>query len=162
LPVELDTAWQRQRYAPYVLARRHVNVDNVVAFASTQGVELRHPLHDLRLTEYLLSAPGGLFLRGGRRKHLLREAMRGVLPDAVRLRDPKPNFTTPFVAALLAKVSSEDVDRLQAVQRGWIDGRRLAAYLSVYRQWNERGRRDPLPVQPLAPVWSAVAIDLWL
>jgi len=162
LPVDLETVWQRQRYAPYILARRHINVDNVIAFASSEGVELRHPLHDLRLTEYLLSAPGGLFLRGGRRKHLLREAMRGVLPDTVRLRDSKANFTTPFVDALLSKVSDRDVGRLEVVQRGWVDGRKLAEYLSAYRRWSEHGRRDPLPAQPLAPVWSAVAMDLWL
>jgi len=80
----------------------------------------------------------------------------------VRLRDTKANFTTPFVDALLSKVSDENVDRLEVVQRGWVDGRKLAEYLSVYRRWSEHGRRDELPAQPLSPVWSAVAMDLWL
>jgi asparagine synthase (glutamine-hydrolysing) len=162
LPVDFTAAWLRQRYAPYILARRHVNVDNVVAFATGEGVELRHPLHDLRLTEYLLGAPGGLFLRGTRRKHLLREAMRGVLPETVRLRDTKANFSTPFVDALLHKLSDGDVDKLEVVRRGWVDGRWLSDCVSVYRQWNNQGRRQPFPVQPLAPVWSAVTMDLWL
>lgn len=162
LPLQLETTWQQQRYLPYIFARRHVNVDNVIAFAATEGVELRHPLHDLRLTEYLLGAPGRLFLRGSQRKHLLREAMRGVLPEAVRQRNTKANFTTPFVEALLGRVSDAAVHKLEVVQRGWVDGKRLAEYLAVYRRWNELGRPDKFPADPLAPVWSAVAFDLWL
>src|SRR6185295_19899666 len=101
----------------------------------------------------------GLFLRGSCRKYLLREAMRGVLPDAVRLRDTKANFSTPFVDALIRRLSDGGVHTLEVVQRGWVDGRRLAQYLSVYRRWNERGRPHPFPAEPLAPVWSAVAMD---
>jgi len=162
LPVNLGSTWQEQRYGIYTLARRHINVDNVLSFAAAQGVELRHPFHDRRLTEYLMAAPGDLFLRGSGRKHLLREAMRGVLPETVRTRSTKADFSTPFIDALDRK-SDEDLGTLQVVRRGWVDGRRLIEYRSAYRRWTERGR--PLaewPNEPIAPVWAAAALDLWL
>jgi len=161
LPVELDTLWQRQRYAPFILARRHVNVENVNTFAASEGVEMRHPLHDRRLTEYLISAPGGLFLRGNQRKYLLREAMRGVLPEVVRLRDTKANFTMPFVDAVVDRMADRRMGELEVVRRGWVDGPRLEAMLTVYRHWRE-GPRGAFPEEPLAPVWSALAMDVWL
>lgn len=162
LPVKLATYRQRQQYAPFVLARRHVNVDNVLAFAAGEGVELRHPLYDRRLTEFVLGAPGGLFLRGSQRKHLLREAMRGVLPEVVRTRDTKANFTTPFVDAVLGGMAGRSAADLEVVRRGWVDGQSLDSSLSVYRRWRDQGAPGEFPEEPLAPVWSAMAKDLWL
>jgi asparagine synthase (glutamine-hydrolysing) len=46
-------------------------------------MEVRHPFFDLRLLNYLLALPP---LPSFDDKHLLREAMRGKLPEAVRLR----------------------------------------------------------------------------
>jgi asparagine synthase (glutamine-hydrolysing) len=46
-------------------------------------MEVRHPFFDLRLLSYLLALPPLPWFDD---KHLLREAMRGKLPEAVRLR----------------------------------------------------------------------------
>lgn len=160
--VDLDSIWQAHRYAIYVVSRRHINIDNVLSFVAAHGIELRQPFHDRRLTEYLLGAPGHLFMRGGRRKHLLREAMRGVLPDAVRLRDTKADFSTPIIDAL-DHVSDAQLGSLQVVRRGWADGRRLVEYRAAYRRWSERGRpAAEWPDVPFSPVWAAVAMDVWL
>ncbi len=51
--------------------------------AAAAGVEVRHPFLDRRVVELLLSLPP---LPGARRKAVLREAARGLLPDAVRRR----------------------------------------------------------------------------
>ncbi len=162
-PVALDSMWQAQRYSIYALARRHINIDNVLTYTATQGVELRHPFHDRRLTEHLIGAPGHLFLGGnGERKLLLREAMRGVLPETVRTRQSKADFSMPFLDAL-DRITDGQLAQLQPVQRGWVDGRRLIAYRSAYRRWSEQGR--PLaewPQEPISPVWAAVALDVWL
>lgn len=50
-------------------------------------VKLRFPFFDVRLVEYLLSVPSFPWLED---KFLLREAMKGLLPDAVRLRSKTP------------------------------------------------------------------------
>ena len=50
-------------------------------------LEVRHPLVDLRLVNYLLSIPPVPWCI---KKELLRVAMRGVLPEPVRLRRKAP------------------------------------------------------------------------
>jgi asparagine synthase (glutamine-hydrolysing) len=59
-------------------------------------VEHRHPLLDLRLIEFGLSLPAIPWCVD---KYLLREASKGVLPEAVRLRPKRPlgGDPMPFV-----------------------------------------------------------------
>ena len=50
-------------------------------------LEVRHPLIDVRMVDYLLDLPIIPWLLD---KRILREAMIGILPDAVRLRPKSP------------------------------------------------------------------------
>jgi len=74
-------------------------------------VEVRHPLFDLRLVNFLLALPR---LPWCCDKELLREAARGVLPDTVRLRRKSPLIADPLVA-LLKMPEASWVDRFEAV-----------------------------------------------
>lgn len=150
------------RYAPYVLPRREVTWTNVVAFAADHGFELRHPLHDLPLTHYLARAPGHLFFRDGQKKWLLREAMRGDLPETVRTRSSKANFSPLIAAAIVARLSPADVSRLQLVQRGWIDERNCRAELEGYHAWSRAGGAATLDTTRLNAMWAIVATEIWL
>ncbi len=51
------------------------------------AIEVRHPFFDLRLVEFLLAMPPVPWCLD---KHLLREAMRGVLPEPIRRRPKSP------------------------------------------------------------------------
>lgn len=73
-------------------------------------VEVRHPFFDLRLVRFLLALPA---LPWCSDKGLLREAGRGVLPDAVRLRRKSPLLRDPLVA-LLERQESAWVDSFEA------------------------------------------------
>lgn len=59
------------------------------------SVEARVPFLDHRLVEYLLTLPDRCKIHHGMTKLVLREAMRGVLPEEVRLRQDKLGFVTP-------------------------------------------------------------------
>jgi asparagine synthase (glutamine-hydrolysing) len=74
-------------------------------------VEVRHPFFDLRLVTFLLGLPR---LPWCCDKELLRQAARGVLPEAVRLRRKSPLRADPTVA-LLGKPESAWVDRFDPV-----------------------------------------------
>ncbi len=63
------------------------------------SLELRVPFLDHRLVELAAGLPDEAKLRGGRGKMLLREAMRGVLPDAIIDR-PKKGFPVPLASWL--------------------------------------------------------------
>jgi asparagine synthase (glutamine-hydrolysing) len=60
-------------------------------------VEVRHPIFDLRLLNFLIALPR---LPWCSDKELLREAGRGTLPNAVRLRRKSPLAFDPLVAFL--------------------------------------------------------------
>ena len=52
--------------------------------AGRYGLELRHPFRDLRLLEFVLSIPAYQLIRNEQKKYILRNAMRGILPESVR------------------------------------------------------------------------------
>jgi asparagine synthase (glutamine-hydrolysing) len=62
-----------------------------------QPVEMRYPFLDLRLVNYLLAIPSMPWFF---RKYLLREAMRGRLPEAIRTRPKTPLEGDPSLPAL--------------------------------------------------------------
>lgn len=63
-------------------------------FLQRHGLEQRMPFRDLALTRWCLSLPADFSQRNGQRKWMLREAMRGLLPEALRMR-PKASDLTP-------------------------------------------------------------------
>jgi asparagine synthase (glutamine-hydrolysing) len=68
---------------------------NFDAHSMGQGVESRSPLLDWRVVRYGFSVPDESKVAGGQTKRLLREAMRGVLPEAVRVRRDKLGYNAP-------------------------------------------------------------------
>jgi len=73
-------------------------------------VEARHPLLDLRVVEYVLGLPVSPWCAD---KKLLRMAMRGRLPEAVRLRAKTPLAADPVVE-LLKRADGRWVDTFEA------------------------------------------------
>ncbi len=59
------------------------------------SIESRQPFLDYRLVEFLLSLPEDFKLSGGMTKRVMREAMRGILPERVLSRTDKMGFVTP-------------------------------------------------------------------
>jgi len=59
------------------------------------SIEARVPFLDHRLVEFVLSLPSEYKLSHGITKRVLREAMRGVLPERIRMRMDKLGFVTP-------------------------------------------------------------------
>jgi asparagine synthase (glutamine-hydrolysing) len=60
------------------------------------GVEVRVPFLDVRFVEGVAGLPEDFRLAGGEMKRVLREALRGVVPEPVRTRPDKKGFTTPL------------------------------------------------------------------
>ena len=59
------------------------------------SIESRSPFLDYRLVELCYSLPNKYKIRDGIGKWLLREAMKGILPENVRLRKDKSGFIAP-------------------------------------------------------------------
>lgn len=59
------------------------------------GLDHFLPFFDHRLVEFMFRIPGTLKIRGGVTKILLREAMRGILPEETRTRIKKTGWNAP-------------------------------------------------------------------
>ena len=59
------------------------------------SLESRVPFLDYRLVEKTLALPSEKVIHKGYTKYILREAMKGVLPEEIRLRQDKVGFGTP-------------------------------------------------------------------
>jgi asparagine synthase (glutamine-hydrolysing) len=59
------------------------------------SVESRTPFMDYRLLEFNLGLPERFIYKRGVRKHILREAMHGIIPESVENRRDKMGFVTP-------------------------------------------------------------------
>ena len=57
------------------------------------GIEYRHPFFDKVLVEFALSLPAEMKYRNRTIKRILRKAMKGILPEKIRLRKDKAEFS---------------------------------------------------------------------
>lgn len=73
--------------------------DQVLAFVDrlsmAHSLEVRPPFLDPRMVEFAMGLPGHVKIRGGRVKHILKEAVRGLLPEDLIDR-PKEGFVMPI------------------------------------------------------------------
>jgi asparagine synthase (glutamine-hydrolysing) len=86
------------------------------AFAEAIGLELRSPLRDPELLSFVAGLAPYQRRRAGVSKWLARAALRGLLPDAHRLRSKQGNLTPLLKAALQAFPGRVEVERLAALQ----------------------------------------------
>jgi asparagine synthase (glutamine-hydrolysing) len=117
------------------------------------GIEARTPFLDYRLVEAALALPAQALIRDGWTKAPLREAMRGLLPETVRLRRDKLGFPTPERRWLV---------ELAGPIRDWLGpGSRVAPRLraGVLDRW--RGGADD-QLGSRRGLWRLVAVEHWL
>lgn len=125
--------------------------------AARFGIDVRHPFLDRRLFELVLAFPPEELWEPGASKPLLRRAMVGVLPEAVRGRKTKTRFT-PFLDAVLREKEADRIEDLLraplAADLGILDRDRLRADYRAYRSGGSPALR--------APLWHAVTLEIWL
>jgi asparagine synthase (glutamine-hydrolysing) len=68
---------------------------NFDAHSMGHAVEVRVPFLDWRVVRYAFSVPDESKVAGGYAKRLLREAMRGIMPESLRLRRHKVGYNAP-------------------------------------------------------------------
>jgi asparagine synthase (glutamine-hydrolysing) len=123
------------------------------------GVEHRHPFHDRRLIELALALPPDQLWRGDQSKFVLRQAMKGLVPDAILQRSTKAEFS-----AVCAQVYESDkiaplFHSSRIAEQGWIDQARVTAmYREFMQTWNQ-GQKDFLPHG--WPLGMFLGIELW-
>ena len=88
------------------------------------SIEARVPFLDYRLVEFVFSLPMDQLIKDGMTKRILREAMSGVLPEAVRTRMDKMGYVTPediWFREPLKKEIEDIVESKSFGERGYFD-----------------------------------------
>jgi hypothetical protein len=95
-------------------------------------VAYTYPFVHRPLVEFVMAIPGEELSAPGEMRSLMRRAFEGLLPPRVAARRSKGYYPPAVMRALrpLAE-SARPVDRLEVVQRGWLDPRRLDAAIRI-------------------------------
>jgi len=129
----------------------HYEDHNSMAFS----VEARVPYLDYRLVELSYQLPAHLKIHRGTTKVVLREAMRGLIPDIVRRRQDKLGFPTPGSWWFRDEVADEVEQILRSRQfkeRGYVQPEAALALLE---------RHEAGQVQADRALWRMVCLELW-
>lgn len=125
--------------------------------AATFRLEQRHPFTDRRMIELSFHLPENQRLRG-EHKFILRHAMQGMLPELIRQRRDKAEFSETLFRAV-TRTRAGTVYERSCGERGWIDRNRVQIMREEMEQlYGECNEDYILRVWPLWMVW---ALDLW-
>lgn len=119
------------------------------------SLEVREPLMDHPLVEWLATLPSSLKLRGAEGKYLLKKAMEPHLPHDIMYRR-KMGFAVPLARWFRGPLRQRVRDGLLGgvmIETGWFD---REAILRIVEQ-HESGSRDHS-----APIWALLMFDAFL
>jgi len=123
------------------------------------GVEHRHPFHDRRLIELALALPPDQLQRRGQSKFILRQAMKGLVPDPILQRHTKAEFSAVGAQEYESDTIAPIFHSSRIAEQGWIDQARVTAmYREFMEKWNQ-GQKDCLP--HVWPLDMFLGIELW-
>jgi asparagine synthase (glutamine-hydrolysing) len=133
----------------YLVGDINTKVDRA---SMAHSLEVREPLMDHPLVEWLAALPSSLKLRGGEGKLLLKKAMEPLLPREVLYR-PKMGFAVPLARWFrgpLKQRMREAVLGERLADTGWFESRVLAQLVDEHQS----GARDHS-----AALWSLLMFD---
>lgn len=128
-------------------------------YGSWFGLEYRHPFLDRRVIEYALALPEEQRWRRDHTKFVLRQAMRGLLPETVRQRLTKADFSYVYPKAMHAQGGERLFDSLAIDSLGWVDGERVRRMYRHMATSFAQGGEDYTTY--MWPLWMIFGIELW-
>jgi asparagine synthase (glutamine-hydrolysing) len=136
----------------YLVGDINTKVDRA---SMAHSLEVREPLMDHKLVEWLATLPSSLKLRGSEGKWLLKKAMEPNLPDDVLYR-PKMGFSVPLAQWFRGPLRTRVRDAVLGEgleSTGWFNRR----YLQHLVDAHQAGTRDYS-----APLWTMMMFEAFL
>lgn len=127
----------RRLYADFHFTELPMNLRDFDRLSMAHGVEVRSPLMDWRLATYAFSLPSQAKVGGGYTKRILRDALKGILPEPVRLRTRKlgfPNMPEAWSSVQAKEFMRDSVASAEFQQSPIWDGRAILQTLRVLQQ----------------------------
>ncbi len=96
------------------------------------SIEARVPFLDYRLVDFLFTLPERWKIHGVTTKYILREAMKGILPETIRTRKDKVGFkATPDLTFRYVRKNSDALsENRNEFENRWFDSNRVKEMLS--------------------------------
>jgi asparagine synthase (glutamine-hydrolysing) len=120
------------------------------------SVEARVPFLDFKLVEYVAKLPLDKRLKNGMTKVIFREAMKGIIPEKIRMRRDKMGFVTPEEVWMKTVLKDWVIDILTSEsfknRKYWNADKVLKEFEDVFRE-KEKYTSD---------LWRYVCLELWL
>jgi asparagine synthase (glutamine-hydrolysing) len=132
--------------------------DQVLTFVDrlsmAHSVEVRPPFLDHRLVQFVADLPGSVKIKGGRVKHILKEAVRDLLPAELLAR-PKEGFIMPINEWLIGSLKDYVQARLapdRLARHGLFRADAIRQMLNIhYSGAASRGNQ----------IWNLLMLQLW-
>jgi asparagine synthase (glutamine-hydrolysing) len=155
--LSVPTSSERLDHLLYLDSKTYLPGDiltKVDRMSMAHSVEAREPLLDHKLIEFAETIPASLKLRGSVGKHILKAAVRGLIPDEIIHRQ-KQGFGVPirrwFNTELRELLYDTLTDR-RTRQRGYFNQKAVDEILDEHR----RCRRDNS-----THLWGLLTLELW-
>ncbi len=120
------------------------------------SLEARVPFLDYRLVERTLTVPDDMIIHKGMTKHILRESMKGTLPEAIRMRRDKVGFETPeaewFRTPIFQKYIKDMIYSAPFTTRGIMDIKKVH---HIYQQHLDRQGNYS------REIWKWIHLEMW-
>lgn len=158
--LDFPSVAQRELYREAMSGAAVLATEDDDRAAAEFGVETRHPFADRRVMEFGMAIPEKLRWRGGVKKVVLREAMRGYLPDEVGRRLTSPDASSVFLAPMRESIDAGLLHSARIADQGWVD-------VDAVRELDERisssyRTGDPSYAWDVWPLWSVLAVEIWM
>jgi asparagine synthase (glutamine-hydrolysing) len=127
--------------------------------AAAAGIEQRHPFNDRRVAEFGFALPDSQRRRGACTKWIVGSALADDLPELVRSRRDKAEFSGIFVDAIEQLGGRALFERLRIADAGWVDAQAAVERYDRLRALYTRG--DAAYIAIAGPLWNIAAVELW-
>ena len=136
----------------YLVGDINTKVDRA---SMAHSLEVREPLMDHKLVEWLATLPSSLKIRNGESKYLLKKAMEPHLPADIMYR-PKMGFSVPLARWLRGPLKARVRESLLGSQMAE-SGLFNVATIRLLVEQHESGTRDHS-----TPIWTLLMFDAFL
>jgi asparagine synthase (glutamine-hydrolysing) len=151
-PMNRMLYWQFHHGINHSLMRKYDRM------SMAHGIEVRMPFMDWRLATYCFGLPDEAKAGGGYSKRILRDAMKGILPEKIRARTLKIGFQSPLAEWMNGDLGVWLWQRVQTqrfLNNLNFDGRAIRDFIApiqAARRWTDADARR---------VWRYLQADLW-
>ncbi len=119
------------------------------------SLETRFPFLDHNLVEKTLSIPTDNYIKSGYTKVIMRNAMKGILPEKIRMRKDKVGFSTPesdwFKNKKLQTILEDVIESKSFCERGYFDAKQCGKEFQALKKYNKFNPE----------FWKWIHLELW-